>query len=165
MHARLVQFRVFRWPLMCLMAAGLLGGCQKKISAPSDAGGTEVPAQVAGGRNYAEDMQRQKSLAALRSIGIAYMACLTSAPPRDANDLKAYLEGPTRNLVSPRDQQPFVICYGVNPSHLPQPAGETLIAWEATADSMGGRCGLYADGRAVYLPSSEFDQATKAKSD
>lgn len=145
-----------------VVAAALLAwGCKSKVEAPT--GSHQAPADQGGGRNYAEDLQRQKTLATLRAVGLAYLSCLTTAPPRDENDLKGYLEGPAKQLRSARDEQALVVCYGVNPGRLPDGASETLIAWEATPDGQGGRCVLYADGRSAYLSKSDFDAAKKAK--
>lgn len=140
----------------------LFWGCQAKLQVPTAE--SEAGSKNADGRNYAEDLQRQKTLATLRAIGIAYQACLTTAPPRDENELKSFMEGAAKQLLSARDQKPLVICYGVDPGQLPDGASNTLLAWEATADSQGGRCVLYADGRAAYLPQADFEAAKKASS-
>lgn len=148
--------------LVLLAGASIFAGCQAKLQEPSADTSANRPA--AEGRNYAEDVQRQKTLATLRAIGIAYHACLTTAPPRDENELKGFLEGTAKQLISARDQKPLVICYGVDPGRLPGGASSTLLAWEASADSRGGRCVLYADGRAAYLSQADFHAAKKASS-
>jgi hypothetical protein len=147
--------------LLLFAAALLVWGCKSKVEMPFASSATS--AAPGGGPNYAADLQRQKTLATLRALGLAYLSCLTTAPPRDENDLKGFLEGPAKELRSARDQQPLVVCYGVDPSRLPDGASATLIAWEKTADNQGGRCVLYADGRSAYLSRSDFEAAKKAK--
>jgi hypothetical protein len=89
----------------------------------------------------------------LRILGEAYRDHLAHAkkPPR-ADDL-AYI---TDDLNSARDNEPFVIAWGVDLTRLKDAAG-TLLAWEKTADADGSRCALMADGKmAKVMTAAEF---------
>jgi hypothetical protein len=98
----------------------------------------------------------------LRILGEAYRDHLAHAkkPPRAA-DL-AYI---TDDLTSARDNEPFVVTWGVDLGKVPN-GGGTLLAWEKTADADGSRCGLMADGKtAKAVTAAEFDAVPRATPD
>lgn len=102
---------------------------------------------------------RVGALDRLRSIGLAYQTAAIDGPPSGPEAL-----GREIKLKSPRDNQDFVIIWKLDPNRLDKSKGQPLIAWEATADSQGGRCVLRADFGAQYMTGAEFDAAPKAKS-
>lgn len=97
----------------------------------------------------------------LRILGEAYRGHLAAArKPPAAADL-AYVTG---DLASARDNESFVIAWGVDPARLADGGTGTLLAWEKTADADGSRCVLMADGKtAKRLTAAEFDALPKAK--
>jgi hypothetical protein len=106
---------------------------------------------------------RLKAQNDLRNIGRAYSIVSISHPPHGWDDLKEGMEGHTP-LSSPRDKQPYQVVWGVNISNLQSASGETLLAWEQTADADGGRCVLMADCQSVkYVKEEEFQKLEKAK--
>lgn len=133
----------------------LLAGCAIKVTEPKSA---------AQARNAAQAELRRKSEANLREIGQAYHLALANAPPKNAEDLKAHMQQSDQVFVSPRDQLPYEIVWSVDPDRLPDPATETMLAWEKSADSDGSRCVLLADCRTVvYMNEELFRTTTKAK--
>jgi len=98
----------------------------------------------------------------LRILGEAYGEHLAHAkkPPQPA-DL-AYI---TDDLNSGRDNEPFVITWGVDLGKVKDGAG-TLLAWEKSADADGSRCVLMADGKtARAVTAAEFAALPKATAD
>jgi len=137
------------------LLAVLLAGCAIKVTEPKSA---------SQARNAAQAELRRKSEANLRELGQAYLLALASAPPKNIEDLKAHMQQADQGLVSPRDQQPYETVWGVDPDRLPDPANETALAWEKSADADGSRCVLLADCRTVvYMNEELFRTTTKAK--
>ncbi len=154
--------------LLSLTAAALLSaGCQKerKVStepASTASGGAQ---QGGGGSSVFNRVSREKSLLTLGQLYRAYLATIATngKPPRDADELKAGDETIAKLMKSPRDGTPFEIAYGVDPATVYTTPSETLLAWEATADSDGKRCALTVSGIPVYLSEEEFKKKTKPK--
>jgi chromosome condensin MukBEF ATPase and DNA-binding subunit MukB len=98
----------------------------------------------------------------LRILGEAYRDHLDRAKkPPQAADL-AYITG---DLTSVRDNEPFVITWGVDLANLKDGAG-TLLAWEKSAADDGSRCVLMADGKtAKAVTAAEFAALPKATPD
>jgi hypothetical protein len=95
----------------------------------------------------------------LRILGEAYRDHLAHAkkPPQPAD-----LADITADLASARDNEPFVITWGVDLGKVPNGAG-TPLAWEKTADADGSRCVLMADGKtAKAVTAAEFAALPKA---
>jgi hypothetical protein len=95
----------------------------------------------------------------LRILGEAYRDHLAHAknPPKAA-DL-TYI---TDDLTSARDNEPFVVTWGVDLGKVPDGAG-ALLAWEKTADADGSRCVLLADGRTAKVATAvEFAALPRA---
>jgi hypothetical protein len=99
----------------------------------------------------------------LRILGEAYRDHLKfeEKPPRAA-DL-AYI---TDDLNSGRDNEPFVVTWGVDPAKLPNGGAGALLAWETTGDADGSRCVLMADGKtAKVVTAAEFAALPRATPD
>ena len=106
-------------------------------------------------------VQEEGTLDLLRTVGRAYARHTTHAktPPRE-EDFREVLEV----WHSRRDQRPFVIQWGVDLTRLPDSGSNTLLAWEQTADDMGRRCVLMADGKTTkVVTAEEFERLPRAK--
>jgi hypothetical protein len=113
-----------------------------------------------------EKLARQRTdhtLFRLRIVGEAYRDHLKYAKkPPQAADL-ADLVG---DITSARDNDPFVIVWGVDLAKVPDGGGGLLLAWEKTGAPDGSRCVLLADGRtAKVVPAAEFQALPKATPD
>src|SRR5262245_42893931 len=99
--------------------------------------------------------QTDHTLFRLRIVGEAYRDHLTYAKkPPQATDLADLLG----DLTSARDNQPFVIVWGVDLGKLPDQGAGRLLAWEKSGAADGSRCVLLADGKtAKVVPAAEFD--------
>ncbi len=74
-------------------------------------------------------------------------------PPKSAEELKPFLSNP-EDLLSPRDQQPFEVGWGV-----PVLRGAPLRIWEAKPDEAGGRFVSVKEGVVIaarYVTAEEF---------
>lgn len=114
---------------------------------------------------FDQKLARQRTdhtLFRLRILGEAYRDHVDRAKkPPQAADL-AYI---TADLTSVRDNEPFVITWGVDPGKVKDGAG-TLLAWETTAAADGSRCVLMADGKtAKAVTAAEFAALPKAAPD
>ena len=99
----------------------------------------------------------------LLDINYAYMGFLEKhrRPPRNEKDLRRTLESvnPDETFLSPRDGEPFVICYGVNIFGPLEWAESTpVIAYEKQGD--GTRWVLSAPGAIYELDEEEFQKAS-----
>lgn len=105
----------------------------------------------------------------LQQIAKAYLMELTyyQRPPRDMDALRSLIEdlhkldmgAPVDEaIVSPRDQQPFVIILGADTSD----AGESILAYEQKGTN-GTRWVVTLGGTVKNLPDEEFSKATFAK--
>jgi hypothetical protein len=108
-----------------------------------------------------EELSETKSR--LMDIKFAYMGFLekTRRPPRNEKDLRRTLEtdNPDEAFLSPRDGEPFVICYGVNIFGPLEWAESTpVIAYEKQGD--GTRWVLSAPGAIYELDEEEFQKAS-----
>lgn len=160
--------RMKQTTMVALVSCLLLSGCKREAAAPSTApepgGGAPVVAG-GGGPLIARPDLRTKAMDYLRQIGLAYQNAATQGPVNGPGDIKAFLEGGDRYLVSPRDKKPFDIVYKVRLDQLPAGRSGTLLAWEATPESNGGRAVLFADCNGVrFVSSEEFARLPKAKS-
>lgn len=151
---------------------GLPSGGPEQSMMPAPPAGGGQPAAAASGAGpgsvgVLNRVNRDKCLLQLRQVYLAYTLCITSngSPPRDSNDLKAQMEGGDKLLKSPRDGQPFKIAFNVDPAKLSTPTEDTLLAWEATADSDGNRCVLAANGVGYYFSEAEFQKKIRPKAE
>jgi hypothetical protein len=125
----------------------------------------------AAGLNFMERKQRAwLTNKALIRLGRLYLAtCQQGALPRGPDDLG---EADSRDyeeidcLNSARDEQPFVVVWGVRPSDAAEDGAKARLAWEASNDDLGGRFVLLADSKTVqYLTQEEFALLARAKPD
>lgn len=103
----------------------------------------------------------------LRRLGQLYLRVVQKgSPPQSPKDLKAVEASDDEDvdyLNSSRSEEPFVIIWGVNPAQLPEGGANTLLAWEASADGLGGRFVQMADCRtSTYLSAEQFQNMPKA---
>ncbi len=99
----------------------------------------------------------------LMAINLAYMRFLEQQgrPPSNEQELRSqFSEGnPDEILRSPRDGQPFVICYGVNIfGDLPWAKSTPVLAYEQQGD--GSRWVLSIPGGVFELDEAEFQKAS-----
>ena len=131
-----------------------------------------------GGRPFSESkgrrlsfmerkFQRMATQHGLRHLGELYLrAVQKGSPPRAATDLKAVEKEDDEDveyLSSVRTDEPFVIVWGVDPAQLPGGGAKMLLAWEASADDMGGRFVQMADCKtSTYVKDEEFERLPRA---
>ena len=102
--------------------------------------------------------------ARLMDIQLAYSRFIEQAgrPPRNEKELLRTLESqnPEETLVSPRDGQPFVICYGVSfyEVNWAKPNSTPIIAYEQQGD--GTRWVLSPPGMIHEVEEEEFRNAS-----
>jgi hypothetical protein len=104
----------------------------------------------------------------LRRLGELYLRVLQKgSPPLSPQDLKAVERIDDEGydyLTAERSGEQFVVVWGVNPAQLPDGGSTMLLAWEASADGMGGRFVEMADCRtSKYLTEEQFQSTPKAK--
>ena len=106
-------------------------------------------------------IRTEATLKLLKIVGQAYRRHLAEekAPPK-ADDYKELLDA----WKSERDDQPFVIQWGVDLTKLPDGGRGMLLAWEQTGAADGSRCVLMADGEtAKVVTADEFKDLPQAK--
>jgi hypothetical protein len=101
--------------------------------------------------------------ARLMDIRLAYSRFIerTRRPPRSEQELRQTMEAenPDEALRSPRDGQPFVICYGVDVfGSLDWAETTPILAYERSGD--GSRWVLSIPGAIYQLDEEEFQQAS-----
>jgi hypothetical protein len=119
------------------------------IAAASGCGPGEVHAQ------RETDPAKERLLAVMRAYGL--FSTFEHGPPDSANDLRPILakDGQTDDVfVSPRDGQPFVVCWGFDLS-APKPPGSPplVLAYEKTGKD--GQRYVLTTFRQVELVSDE----------
>jgi hypothetical protein len=103
----------------------------------------------------------------LMKIGTAYVRCndKLARPPANAGELRPFLSelgNPDELLRSPRDGEPYVICWGVDlRTPLPWARGTSVLAYEHTGAS-SKRYVLTTMRSVVLLTDTEFRQASFA---
>jgi|GEM_PF-7068388 len=143
-----------RIALLLLLLLSVALGCGGKKPAP--------PAAKSGEGAIPRVDLRTRSQANLRQLSQAYQLALTTSPPRNVDDLKAQLEGGDRILISPVDEQPYEIVFGVDPSKLASNSQETLLIWEKVGDKDGNRNVVTAGGQVKQVSRAEFEKMPKA---
>ena len=125
----------------------------EKDRAERDARRAELDAQIAR-------LHTDHTLFLLRMVGEAYRDHLRYAKkPPQAADFTAE----AGDWKSQRDNEPFVIVWGVDLGKLPGGGAGLALAWEKTGDKDGSRCVLLADGKtAKVVTAAEFDTLPKA---
>ena len=102
--------------------------------------------------------------ARLMAIRDAYSAFSEQAgrPPRNEQDLRRFLESenPDETLVSPRDGQPFVICYGVDvyDANWAKPDSTPVVVYEQ--QGVDSRWVLAPPGMIYEMGEEEFSKAS-----
>jgi hypothetical protein len=129
----------------------------------SGCGGKKPPAPTKGEGAIPRLDLRTKSQANLRQLSQAYQLALTTSPPRNLDELKAQIEGGDRLLISPVDEKPYEIVYGIDPGKLQTNSQETLLIWEQVGDKDGNRNVATAGGQVKFISAAEFEKAPKAK--
>jgi hypothetical protein len=121
---------------------------------------------ISAGGCSSDKFEEEPVKAQLRQIGKAYwmIADFKKRPPQDVEELKAGLKDlhaldlagpPDEVLVSPRDNQPFVIIYGGDPA---KEESTTILAYEQQgADN--SRWALTMNGEIVQLSHDDFAKA------
>jgi hypothetical protein len=101
----------------------------------------------------------------LKFIALAYLEAHSrlGRGPKDAEELKPFLQeygDPETLLVSPNDQQPYVVVWGVNPTR--GGPSEYMGMWQIIAYEKKGSGGKRAvtdiRGRPLTVPDADFPQ-------
>jgi hypothetical protein len=106
-------------------------------------------------------IDRSRLSSQLRQIGLAYMNCSDTNPPRKIEDLMPFLENDAKIEKLLRDGD-VVVIWGVRTGQVPN-ASATILAYEKEPDDKGSRLVLMADLSVNSMPKDEFEKAPKAK--
>jgi hypothetical protein len=121
-------------------------------------GGTVAPTPTGKG-GIKRMIDRPRLSGQLKQIGLAYMNCSDTNPPRKIEDLMPFLENDAKIEKLLRDGD-VVVIWGVRTGQVP---GDTLLAYEKYPDDKGTRLVLMADTSVKTMSKEEFHKASNAK--
>jgi hypothetical protein len=124
-------------------------------------GGPIVSPPPTGKGGIKRIIDRPKLSGQLNQIGLAYMNCSDTTPPRKIEDLMPFLDNNPQYEKLLRDGD-VVVIWGVRTGQVPM-SSETILAYEKDPDDKGTRLVLMADTSVKTMSNDEFQKAPKAK--